>query len=734
VAALIIRLAHTAILTKSRPHITPFPPCCVPLAPEQPITHCARAVKLIELKQNPRASDHRVRATLKTFKKNYHDEAFAAGCRDIHGNIIGRGYGMNLNDRIKLLVEENGKQRSLLKEKTYELEALTSKYRKIQSMVQSGQFLQAINTSAAATSAAGLATAAGASAAAGSPDQQAALRQTVPGMTQSTSGVLPSSTALQATGCTSLVPPGAGMLTSRSPVRDRVSFSSTIGTVDHLIQPTVHAGGTKADHQHHAAAANANNGSASGGLRSCAMMSSITQITNTTTTSSTLNNTTDVTADLSSSKALVSGAATSSSSALQYSDKTPLNATSFSNLDENADTNDNEAMNLNERVQAISKQVAASRQQQRQREQQCAASCLKSSTPHKERHSHGDGRLVAMSPGEKQRLFRSQDDLSLFTILSYVKGPRTLGGGRHEAAAEQEAGSCSSTGGANGKLGQWLEGPFCTVLLRQTSWDASKQPRHAARLKSHQGRQVSNKLARFRKQHSHQAGASPPDVPSTKNMLTGNARDRLPRTLSMIEYLGLNDFDMIARRHDKILRYRRRMMAHMSCCASCSCCISTSHHQSSSKIDTNNNNNNYHSRAVISEGNMGNNSYFSSCDDVPLNYSDEFLQATSMTSCSTCCSLASQTYISSSELDYRHYHHGHHHHHNHSESNNNDDEHSTSGSALTSSTSSSSSSTSSSSTGGMGSASGYSIASSTSKSETSNIVTKSIRCDILEDL
>lgn len=103
------------------------------------------------MKQNPRAGDHRVRATLKTFKKNYHEEAFgaaaaAASCRDIHGNLIhGRAYGINLNERIKHLLDENMKQRSLLKEKTYELEALTYKYRKIQGMIQSGQYLQAIN-------------------------------------------------------------------------------------------------------------------------------------------------------------------------------------------------------------------------------------------------------------------------------------------------------------------------------------------------------------------------------------------------------------------------------------------------------------------------------------------------------------------------------------------------------------------------------------------------------------
>lgn len=103
------------------------------------------------MKQNPRAGDHRVRATLKTFKKNYHEEAFgAAGCRDFRGNIIGRGgYGINLNERIKIVIEENTKQRSSLKEKTYELEALTYKYRKIQGMIQSGQYLQALSSSTA---------------------------------------------------------------------------------------------------------------------------------------------------------------------------------------------------------------------------------------------------------------------------------------------------------------------------------------------------------------------------------------------------------------------------------------------------------------------------------------------------------------------------------------------------------------------------------------------------------
>ncbi|KAG9510364.1 Gamma-aminobutyric acid type B receptor subunit 2, partial [Fragariocoptes setiger] len=73
---------------------------------------------LIELKQNPKAGDQRVRATLKAFKKNSYE---ASNRSDI-------------NNKIRVMMDENVRQRQVLKEKTYELEALVFKLRKLQSL------------------------------------------------------------------------------------------------------------------------------------------------------------------------------------------------------------------------------------------------------------------------------------------------------------------------------------------------------------------------------------------------------------------------------------------------------------------------------------------------------------------------------------------------------------------------------------------------------------------------
>lgn len=108
------------------------------------------------MRQNPKAADQRVRATLKTFAKNYRDGGalgtIPTNCRDIHGNIIhARAISVDLNEKIRLLMDDNTKQRGVLRDKTFELEALTYKYRKMMNMIQSGQYLQALNTTAGAT-------------------------------------------------------------------------------------------------------------------------------------------------------------------------------------------------------------------------------------------------------------------------------------------------------------------------------------------------------------------------------------------------------------------------------------------------------------------------------------------------------------------------------------------------------------------------------------------------------
>ncbi|KAI1289285.1 Gamma-aminobutyric acid type B receptor subunit 2 [Halotydeus destructor] len=70
--------------------------------------------KLIELKRNPDAGDRRVRATLKPFKSSKKDSD-----------------EMELHARIKVVNDENCRQRQRLKEKTYELEALMFRLRSL---------------------------------------------------------------------------------------------------------------------------------------------------------------------------------------------------------------------------------------------------------------------------------------------------------------------------------------------------------------------------------------------------------------------------------------------------------------------------------------------------------------------------------------------------------------------------------------------------------------------------
>nr|XP_027198671.1 uncharacterized protein LOC113792912 [Dermatophagoides pteronyssinus] len=75
--------------------------------------------KLIELKRNPNAGDRRVRATLKPFKKSHRDS------EDIE-----------IHTKIKLANEENFRLRQRLKEKSYELEALTFRLRALEESME----------------------------------------------------------------------------------------------------------------------------------------------------------------------------------------------------------------------------------------------------------------------------------------------------------------------------------------------------------------------------------------------------------------------------------------------------------------------------------------------------------------------------------------------------------------------------------------------------------------------
>ncbi|KAH9416586.1 Gamma-aminobutyric acid type B receptor subunit 2 [Dermatophagoides pteronyssinus] len=90
--------------------------------------------KLIELKRNPNAGDRRVRATLKPFKKSHRDS------EDIE-----------IHTKIKLANEENFRLRQRLKEKSYELEALTFRLRALEESMEKEMTNITTSSSAAKT-------------------------------------------------------------------------------------------------------------------------------------------------------------------------------------------------------------------------------------------------------------------------------------------------------------------------------------------------------------------------------------------------------------------------------------------------------------------------------------------------------------------------------------------------------------------------------------------------------
>jgi len=522
-----------------------------------------------------------VRATLKTFKKNYHEEYGAASCRDMDGKLIGRvaGYGgaasnFNLNDRIKLLMEENTKQRGILKEKIYELDALTSKYRKIQSMIQSGQYYQAMCSSGgpmgAASPAATLTAEAQQCGLAGKPTSSVSASQLL-----STSAALGSSGLVGALGGGSTTM----LLTSRSPLRERVSFSASRGlesggltmVAGESIEPRRDAGllpklQAEQQQQQQQSAAKAQGAQfvhqpqterpKSFGLRSSPLMSSATFITTTNTTSST-NNATDITTDYTTSTT----ATTNTTSNNNNHSAKLLSAGASSSVVGSISANE-----LGERVGAISRQVAAANQQ----------------SGHLLGRLNADGQPVArLGKGEKEssltktheRLLAGSafgDDMSLFNILSCINSATQTGqlAGQLEPNSKQQR-APPTTSSVKENIGRWLEGPFCTVMLRQKGPDASwSAPEHRPEANGAPELEQSSLDVELETGANWVARPSGrpkqwrnPVPPPTKSMLMRNVRKRKPRSLSMIEYLGLSEFDLIARRHERILRYTQAQLA-----------------------------------------------------------------------------------------------------------------------------------------------------------------------------
>lgn len=503
----------------------------------------------------------------------------AAGCRDAHGNIIGRGFGINLNEKIKLLADENTKSRSTLKEKTYELEALTHKYRKIQNMVQSGNYLQAVNIVQVARGA-------NASPLVGS---------------QSITSNLP--TSIQ--------------LTGRSPTQERVSFSLTRDTKSHIeVGKPIEKDG----------------------LRKSPVMSSTTQLTTTNTVSS-ANYTTDLTVDLSSSRMV--SITTTSTNGTQTQSYQSHSKSSSSTCDYTAKAirSDVQANSLNDNGKSRSSGSYPSRlvpitdNGHEYKAAHTRAGIVRSLNKYTDR-LYTDSSYCSMgAENEFSGSRRSQDDSKLynaFTTKRLSRNQRVQTRGKIKTA----------------HLDRWLQGPFCTLMVKNRGQQMSVVPDMAAKICK----------KRALPGQAHEVQASCPDIAGkwqqsrtvrvgTNRLKSGTRatllrdsygssysldKNSLARTLSMIEYLGLDEFNMIAKRHDK-LESRFRQRRGNSCCtpSTCSYCNSIFY-----RFDRPHN---------CSEGE----SMFSSSE--PLN-SGDFNQTGSRFSCSTCCSFNSQFYVSQSEL------------------------------------------------------------------------------------
>lgn len=533
-------------------------------------------IQLIELKQNPRAGDQRVRATLKTFKKHYQEDnlGVATSCRDAHGNIIGRGYGINLNERIKLLSDENIKSRSTLKEKTYELEALTHKYRKIQNMAQSGNYLQAVNIVQVARSA-------------------------------------NASPLIGSTSVTSNLPTSI-QLTGRSPTQERVSFSLTREGKTNIRTSIPQEKDS---------------------LRKSPIMSSATQLTTTNTGSST-NYTTDMTVDFCSSR-LISNTTTSTNGARSSFSHSKSSSSTFycstrqSKLDRHATFTSNANRDLRSPDANCLAQLAPmiGTGPERKMVSLKGAATVRQFNRCPTRLNTDSSYCSMGAENEFIGSRRSQDDSRLSATIARVPGKSC----RIQARCRTRV----------AHLNRWLQGPFCTVMVRSKSPQVDSPPDKIdaanQRLLAKQADEILASCPNIAsKLYQCRSNSTEKDIPkwradqtSLQSTLDLNQRG-LARTLSMIEYLGLDEFNLIAKRHEN-LENRQRQAKGGSCCtpSSCSCCNSLFY-----KFD---------SHHICSEGE----SMFSSSD--PMN-SAELVRTGSRLSCSTCCSLNSQLYASHSEL------------------------------------------------------------------------------------
>lgn len=585
--------------------------------------------KLIELKQNPRAGDHRVRATLKTFKKNYHDEAFgvAATCRDIHGNIIHGGRNLyNINERIKILLDENIKQRATLKEKTYELEALTYKYRKIQAMIQAGQSLQAINATVANTPAANIIK--------NSPNaaKESSLKPAGP----------------------HLAPVG------RLPAPERVSFSN--------LRKDITAEGRQLEY----------NLQKDADLRkNSPLTSSVTQLTTTNTTSTSTNNPTDFTNDYSSS------ITANNLKSVNNNGSAGIKKTSFV------------AFDCDEGRGKVGKKQPAGFTPPKNHSNQNMNQILESTVNGKSNRYYNDSSYC--SAGNDHEVNPMDDDdhhldairtdsQDLFTVFSYFNQNLKL---KSSTAANEYKTTEES------KFSQWSKGPFCTLMVKNSNSLMSADARYhrcqlgspgAAFLK--QTGQINGKLGEHKKDtlqiscpniiasmanRSNEALISsknkkfairkqPPEKQLSQQQHPVSTRSRLikstsfanqlPRTISMIEYLGMTEFDLIARRHDKLASRCQQAVGKSAkqtisnkCCyeqqlsaSNCSYCL-----QLQQRLK-----NQHHLCHVGSRSETEIAGANSSSD--PLNSNNDPVNSGSIISCSTCCSLTSS--ITQSDMNF----------------------------------------------------------------------------------
>lgn len=527
---------------------------------------------------------------------------------------------MNLNDRIKIMLEENIKQRSTLKEKTYELEALTYKYRKIQNMIQSGQYLQALSSTAA-----------------------------------------PSPTSL-------------------APIPSSDTANNLIPNIINQ-KPTPFS--ILKDNKADTKALEPPPARAAGGLFKSALMSSTTQLTTTNTTSST-NNTTDLTNDYSSSK-VMSTATTSTNS---YTAGTNSGQGKRAFVAFNCKPNDREAsgtekrtafnMNIAEdlaqenQIQGVSKDkeslILSKSVDQSKKSIQSMKNTVKQ--PHK---YTTDSSYCSMGADYdvSGRSRKSPNDEDLFTVFSYISNKENNPNRKMNRQAKTEW--------AGNNFSRWSEGPFCTLMVRKNDSHIAKNsgtgivvPGEAILKNSvYNTGTRQHKSQRPETRQADETRASCPDIAAkttaidptrtadknaqprkltkymsqqyegSKTKASEQRSSRLPRTISMIEYLGLNEFDMIARRHDRLQR-RKLIRKQPSYCyepPSCSCCGSGAH----PSMQTTKQGHRMRCNSQ-SDGDM----IFSSSD--LLNSGGELVQTSSHLSCSTCCSLGSPTFASHSQL------------------------------------------------------------------------------------